>query len=149
MDNNFNGTNYLNNKGLVVPSTLYCSSLYIQYNRLLNKYDMSSVLTKSGTISGISKRIFTKKDFMNRFTTGDKKKIFGNPYIKKEFIKGEGQVTSTLQKANGTLDITLDIPREKAKELKRLIENAGVSSFYIGKKGLAYVTNIDPREVQK
>ncbi|MDF1876898.1 hypothetical protein JHD47_03605 [Sulfurimonas sp. SAG-AH-194-L11] len=86
---------------------------------------------------------------MNRFTTGDKKKIFGNPYIKKEFIKGEGQVTSTLQKANGTLDITLDIPREKAKELKRLIENAGVSSFYIGKKGLAYVTNIDPREVQK
>ena len=36
--------------------------------------------------------------------------------------------------------------RDKAKEIKTLIENAGVSSFYLGKKGLAYVTNIDTRE---
>lgn len=145
----FEGTNYKNNKNLVVPLNLYCSALYIQLERLSSSYDMSSALTKTGTITGISKRLFTKKDFMNRFTTGEKKKIFGNPYIAKSFVEGEGQVTSMLTKASGTLEIIVDIDREKAKELKKMIENAGVSSFYLGKKGLAYVTKIDTREVSK
>ena len=145
----FEGTNYENNKEKVVPLNLYCSSLYLQLERLSSKYDLSSALTKTGTITGISKRLFTKKDFMNRFTTGEKKKIFGNPYIVKSFEKGEGQVTSMLTKASGTLEITIDIPRDKAKELKKLIDNAGVSSFYLGKKGLAYVTHISTKEVQK
>jgi len=143
----FEGVNYKNNKDKVVPLNLYCSALYLQFERLSNTYDLSSVLTKTGTITGISKRLFTKKDFMNRFTTGEKKRIFGNPYIRKSFEKGEGQVTQMLTKASGTLEITLDISRNKAIELKQLIENAGVSSFYLGKKGLAYVTNIDTREV--
>jgi len=143
----FEGTNYKNNKDKIVPLNLYCSALYLQANRLSKRYDISSILTKTGTITGISKRLFTKKDFMNRFTTGEKKKIFGNPYICKTFQKGEGQVTQMLTKASGTLEITLDISRDKAKELKQLIENAGVSSFYLGKKGLAFVTNIDTREV--
>lgn len=149
LEKNFEGTNYENNKEKVVPLNLYCSSLYLQLKRLSSKYDLSSALTKTGTITGISKRLFTKKDFMNRFTTGEKKKIFGNPYIVKTFEKGEGQVTSMLTKASGTLDIIIDIPRDKAKELKKLIDNAGVSSFYLGKKGLAYVTHISTKEVQK
>jgi hypothetical protein len=149
LEKNFEGTNYKNNKGLVVPLNLYCSALYLQLARLSSEYDLSSALTKTGTITGISKRLFTKKDFMNRFTTGERKKIFGNPYIAKSFEKGEGQVTSMLTKASGLLEITIDIPRDKAKELKKIIENAGVSSFYLGKKGLAYVTNIDTREVKK
>jgi len=147
LENHFEGTNYKNNKNNVVPLNLYCSALYLQLERLSSFYDLSSVLTKAGTITGISKRLFTKKDFMNRFTTGEKKKIFGNPYICKKFEKGEGQVTQMLTKASGMLEITLDISREKAKELKTMIENAGVSSFYLGKKGLAYVENIDTREV--
>lgn len=145
----FEGTNYKNNKGKVVPLNLYCSALYLQLERLSSEYDLSSALTKTGTITGISKRLFTKKDFMNRFTTGEKKKIFGNPYIAKSFKEGEGQVTSMLTKASGTLEITLDIPRDKAKELHELIKNAGVSSFYLGKKGLAYVSNISTKEVKK
>ena len=145
----FEGTNYENNKEKIVPLNLYCSSLYLQLERLSSKYDLSSALTKMGTITGISKRLFTKKDFMNRFTTGEKKKIFGNPYIVKSFEKGEGQVTSMLTKASGTLEIIIDIPRDEAKELKKLIDNAGVSSFYLGKKGLAYVTHISTKEVQK
>ncbi len=145
----FEGTNYKNNKEKIVPLNLYCSALYLQIERLSGKYDLSSALTKTGTITGISKRLFTKKDFMNRFTTGERKKIFGNPYIAKTFVKGEGQVTSALTKASGTLEIIIDIPREKAKELKKLIDNAGVSSFYLGKKGLAYVTNISTKEVKK
>lgn len=147
LDQKFEGTNYKNNKEQIVPLNFYCSALYLQIERLSKSYDLSSALTKSGTIAGISKRIFTKKDFMNRFTTGDKKKIFGNPYMAKSFVQGEGQVTSKLIKVSGQLEITIDISRERAKELEQLIENAGVSSFYLGKKGLAYVTQIDTRKV--
>jgi hypothetical protein len=147
LEENFEGTNYKNNKGQVVPLNLYCSALYLQLERLSSKYDLSSALTKTKTITGISKRLFTKKDFMNRFTTGEQKKIFGNPYIAKSFEKGVGQVTSMLTKASGVLEINIDIERDEAKALKNLIENAGVSSFYLGKKGLAYVTNIDTRKV--
>ena len=149
LEKNFEGTNYKNNKGLVVPLNLYCSALYLQLARLSSMYDMNSALTKTKTITGISKRLFTKKDFMNRFTTGERKKIFGNPYIAKTFVKGEGQVTSMLTKASGVLEIIIDIPRDQAKALKKMIENAGVSSFYLGKKGLAYVINIDTREVKR
>lgn len=148
LDNHFPGTNYLNNKGEVVPLNVYCSALYLQLKRLSEQFDMTSAFTKSGTISGISKRIFTKKDFMNRFTTGEKKKIWGNPYMRKEFKKGEGQVVSLMTKASGQLEIKIDIDRDKAKKIKRMIENAGVSSFYLGKKGLAYVIDIDTREVR-
>ena len=147
LDQKFEGTNYKNNKEQIVPLNLYCSALYLQVERLSKSYDLSSALTKSGSLAGVSKRLFTKKDFMNRFTTGEKKKIFGNPYIAKSFVQGEGQVTSKLTKASGQLEITIDIDREKAKELEQMIENAGVSSFYLGKKGLAYVTHIDTREV--
>jgi len=147
---NFEGTNYKNNKGLVVPLNLYCSSLYLQLERLKKKgYSFDGALTKAGTIPGISKRNFTKKDFMDRFTTGGKKIVYGNPYIQKLKVKGIGEVTSMLTKASGVLEITIDIPRDEAKVLKKMIENAGVSSFYLGKKGLAYVINIDTREVKK
>ncbi len=157
LDVHFPGTNYLNNKGDIVPSTLYCSALYLQLERLLKKrFDMTSAITKPGTIGetlkrkigGFSKQGFTKKDFMDRFTTGGKKKIWGNPYMRKERIKGVGEVVSLMTKASGQLEINIDVDRDKAKEIKSLIENAGVSSFYLGKKGLAYVTNIDTREVR-
>ena len=85
---------------------------------------------------------------MNRFTTGDKKKIFGNPYMAKSFVKGEGEINSLLTKASGILEIIIDIKRDEAKTLKKMIENAGVSSFYLGKKGLAYIIKIDTREVK-
>ena len=47
-----------------------------------------------------------------------------------------------LTKANGTLEINLDITQEKAEQFKGMIDAAGVSSFYLGKKGLAYVDSI-------
>ena len=85
---------------------------------------------------------------MNRFTTGEKKKIWGNPYIRKERVKGIGEVVSLMTKASGTLDIQIDVDKAKAREIEGMIENAGVSSFYFGKKGLAYITDIDTREVK-
>lgn len=126
----------------IKPIEMYCSALYLQISRLSQKNDLSKALTKSGCISGISKRGFTAKDFMNTYTTGNKKPIWGNPYILKERRKGEGEVASMLIKANGTLDIQLDINEEKAKQLVSLIDAAGVSSFFLGKKGLAYVDSL-------
>ncbi len=125
--------------GKIKPIELYCSALYVQIARLSDSYDTSKALTKNGGIAGISKRGFTPKDFMDRYTTGSKKPIWGNPYQLKEKRKGEGEVVSLLTKANGTLDIYLNISEEKAEQLKNIIEAAGVSSFYLGKKGLAYV----------
>ncbi|REL26548.1 hypothetical protein DXX93_08120 [Thalassotalea euphylliae] len=136
----------VNNKGLVLPISLYCSALYLQLELLSRKYDMSSAKTKAGGISGISNNGFTKKDFMSRYTSGDKKKIWGNPYIFEEYVKGEGKNKQLMTKASGKLEIVLNVSRDKAKEIKSLIENAGVSSFYLGKKGLAYVKDIKTRE---
>lgn len=132
----------VNNKGQVLIVSLYCSALYLQLERLSSQYDVSSAKTKAGGLSGISNNGFTKKDFMARYTSGDKKKIWGNPYIRKEKVKGLGEVVSLMEKAGGTLSIDIAVDRELAKDLHCKIENAGVSSFYLGKKGLAYVSKI-------
>lgn len=139
---NFPDAEYVSGKGLINPIMFYCSALYLQVSRLSEHFDLSNALTKIGGISGISKRGFTPKNFMDRFTTGKLKPIWGNPYMLKEKRKGEGEVTSLRTKANGTLEINLNIPQEKATQLKDMIEAAGVSSFYLGKKGLAYVDNL-------
>ena len=47
-----------------------------------------------------------------------------------------------LTKASGQLEINIDIDKDKAREIKTMIENAAVSSFYLGKKGLAYVSDL-------
>lgn len=122
-------------KAKVIPMRLYAVALYIQAERMFaNGLDIEYCLNKEIIqIQGFSKRAFNGvRDFLNKLA-GSHKKTVGTPY--------------PLTKASGTLEITLDISRDKAKELKQLIENAGVSSFYLGKKGLAYVTNIDTREV--
>ena len=146
LESNFQGNRYTNSGGKVLVASLYCSALYLQLEELLANPEISepleAVLTHSKGLSGISKRGFTKKDFMDRYTTGRKKLVFGNPYVKTDRIKGEGEVKSVLQKASGRLTIHLDVPGEKGREIKQLIDNAGVSSFYLGKKGLAYVREI-------
>ena len=107
-----------------------------------NEQQSASATTKTGRISGISNNGFTKKDFMARYTTAGKKKIWGNPYIREEFVPGEGKTQRLMTKASGILEININITRDKAKALANLIDNAGVSSFYLGKKGLAYVKKI-------
>lgn len=136
-------TPYVERNGKIKPIRLYSAALYIQLERLSKRFDMKAAVTKAGKIAGFSKRGFNgQRDFMKNFVTGGEKTIWGNPYIKKEKIKGQGEVTSMMTKASGQLEITIDVERDKAQEIKTLIENAGVSSFYLGKKGLAYVSNI-------
>jgi hypothetical protein len=136
---NFTGVNAKQEVRLI---SLYCSALYLQLERLAKDFDVSSAKTKAGGISGISNNGFTKKDFMSRYTSGGKKKIWGNPYIRKERVKGIGEVTSLMEKAGGTLSVYIAVDYEVSKDLNEKIQNAGVSSFYLGKKGLAYVSNI-------
>lgn len=135
----------LDNKGQLKLLPMYCSALYLQLNRLEKNYDMTGAKSKMGGISGISNNGFTSKDFMDKYTTGPKKLIYGNPYVREEFVKGEGKIKHTLMKASGQMDIYLDVDLEKAIEIKNMIDCAGVSSFYLGKKGLAYVSRIDVR----
>ena len=135
----------LNAKGKILLLGIYCSALYLQLQRLESQFDMQTAKSKMGGISGISNNGFTFKDFMDKYTTGSKKLIYGNPYVREEFVKGEGKIKHLLTKASGQLTIQLDVDLNRAIELKTLIDNAGVSSFYVGKKGLAYVSSIDVR----
>lgn len=131
-----------NAKGQYSALSLYCSALYLQLLRLSECYDVSSARSPRGGISGISNNGFTLKDFMDKYTTGAKKLIYGNPYIREASVEGEGRVKHNLTKASGQLEIILNIDLQKAMEIKQMIDNAGVSSFYLGKKGLAYVSDI-------
>ena len=131
--------NYFNNKTKVMPLNLYCSALYLQLDRLSKRFDVGSARTPSGGIKGVSKRIFTKKDFMDKYVSGGKKIIYGNPYFHEAYVAGQGKTKSLMTKASGKLDIIINIPKEKARDLREMIDNAGVSSFYLGKKGLAFV----------
>ena len=142
LQSHFTDVNYLTAKQQLPLVSIYTSALYLQIERLSKIHVLFILLTKSGGLSGISKRGFTKKDFMDRYTTGSKKLIWGNPYLLKEKKKGEGEVVSLLTKASGKLTINLNISKEQARDLEEKIEDAGVSSFYLGKKGLAYVTDI-------
>lgn len=138
----FSEIEYLDKKNKIKPISLYCSALYLKLNNLTPTVDLEGVISKAGNLTGISKKGFTKKDFMNAHTTGDKKIIWGNPFVKESMIKGEGRTKTFLTKASGKLTINLDIHLDKAKELRDMIDNAGVSSFYLGKKGLAHITKI-------
>lgn len=130
--------------GKVRILSFYCSALYLQMERLESQLSIALPKASKGGISGISKNMHTPKDFMSTYTTGKKKLAYGTPYILKP--KASGEVTRLLTKANGTLEIKLNISQEKAIEIKNMIEAAGVSSFYLGKKGLAYVDSIRTEE---
>lgn len=136
-------TPYVEKNGKVKPVRFYSAALYIQLERLLSKYDMTLAVTNAKKIAGFSKRGFNgKRDFMKNFVTGGEKKVWGNPYIHEVFVTGEGKTQNLMSKASGKLELEIDIEPSCAKEIAQLIENAGVSSFYLGKKGLAYVTKI-------
>lgn len=128
--------------GKVRLRSLYCSALYLQMERLEKQLNITIPKSPRGLISGISKNGHTPKDFLSTYSTGKKKLAYGTPYILKQKVKGQGEVTKLLTKASGTLEINLNISREQALDLQEKIDCAGVSSFYLGKKGLAYVEDI-------
>lgn len=136
---------YIKKAGEVQLMRLYSAALYLQAILLEESgEDVSKIYilqTKGSnkeckTIQGFSKKGFNGvRDFLNPLSTGGNKKTVKTPFL--------------LTKASGQLEINIDINRDKAKKIKSMIEDAGVSSFYLGKKGLAYVSHIDTREVRR
>lgn len=136
--------NYINLPGILV---------YLLSNFLIrNNYDICGILTeKKGNIKGIAEASggLTIKDFYNAFS--NKKTSIDSPYFLKAkyFDKKENKAINQsdfnigISKEDGVLDIFIDVSEEEARELKEIINFVGVSSFQIGKKGLAYVKEID------
>lgn len=127
--------------------------VYLFSNFLIrNKYDICGILTeKKGNIKGIAEGSggLTIKDFYSAFSS--KKTSVDSPYFlsTKFFNKKENKSINQsdfnigISKEDGILDIFLDISEDEARDLKRRIDAVGVSSFQLGKKGLAYVKEID------
>lgn len=136
LSDKYPGNVYLTNE-VIYPMSLYAAALYLQAERLYHENnDIEFIRNNNGEIyiQGFSKRGFNGiRDWLNPMT-GKRKKAVGTPCV--------------VQKQSGVMDIILDVDRDRAIKIKDDIENAGVSSFYLGKKGLAYVTNIDTREVK-
>lgn len=131
-----------NKSNKVIVRSLYASALYLQQKRLSSRFDMTTSYAKRGGISGISHNTMTPSDFMEAYSTGKGKLIYGNPYIQTSKDKGKGKTSRRLQKANGQIVITIDVDRDKAIELAGMIDCAGLATFRLGKKGLAYIHDI-------
>jgi hypothetical protein len=133
---------YIKKGGEIQLIRLYSAALYLQAELMEKSGEDISKLyvfqTKGPnkgfkTIQGFSKKGFNGvRDFLNPLSTGGNKKTVKTPF--------------SLTKASGQLEIDVDIDKDKAREIQTLIENAGVSSFYLGKKGLAYVSEIDTQQ---
>lgn len=134
----FPNQSYIENNGTVKPMRIYSAALYLQLERMeRDGIDVGELKNANGKIQGFSVKGFNGiRDFLSPFTTGGKAKNQGNP-----FKDRNGQA---LTKASGQIEITIDVDKEKGQKIAQLIENAGVSSFYLGKKGLAYVSKIRP-----
>lgn len=122
------GESYLEKSGKLKPIRFYSASLYLMRDLLKDNEITLPFLTDKNGVKGFSVKGFNGvRDFLNSLT-GGKKQTTHTPY--------------DLTKSDGTLEITLNLTPQQAIELKQMIDNAGVSSFYLGKKGLAYVTAI-------
>jgi len=137
--------NYLKKGGEIIAIRLYAAALYLQADTLeksgknmskLYVFQKSGINKGSKTIHGFSKKGFNGvRDFLNKFSTGGSKKAVKTPFL--------------LRKESGKLNIALDVESIRAEEIKNMINSAGVSSFYLGKKGLAYVDDISIKEVTR
>lgn len=108
---------------------------------------LSIFLSSANTLSGIglSGKSFTQKDFLSKFA--QKKKSLGNVYkadfyILDKISNKNYKANKALTKSSGVLTIEIDCDYDSGLEFKKLIDNAGVSSFSVGKKGLAYIDKI-------
>ncbi len=132
-------SDYLKKDGEIMIIRLYAAALYLQAYLLEksgNNISKLYVLQKKGinkdskTIHGFSKKGFNGvRDFLNKFSTGGDKKSVNTPFL--------------LRKESGKFKIILDVESSRSKEINNMIDSAGVSSFYLGKKGLAFVNSIE------
>lgn len=112
------------------------------------------LINENGNIAGIATNSgkITIKDFYN-FVSNKKRSwsmpyMFDSKYLKKKEAKQFNQSNTTLGvgKESGVLEIIIDIPTDEAVILHDQIKAAAVSTFHVGKKGLAYVKGIEINE---
>lgn len=131
LEQKFPSNSYWSDNGLLYPAKIYAASLYLQAEHMIKQgYNLDFAINKKSEIQiqGFSKCGFNGvRDWLNPMA-GKRKKAVGTP--------------CQVKKQSGKLHINIDVNRDKALEILALIENAGVSAFYLGKKGLAYVTDI-------
>tara|TARA_B100000767_G_C19756175_1_gene533053 strand:+ start:258 stop:1445 length:1188 start_codon:yes stop_codon:yes gene_type:complete len=117
--------------GCIYPMSLYAAALYIQGENLRRDgLNVGFLVNPKGLvkIQGFSPRGFNGvRDWLNPMT-GRRKIAVGSP--------------CSIRKQSGKLQIDIPLDEDKAIDLKSKIDCAGVSSFYLGKKGLAYVSQI-------
>jgi hypothetical protein len=132
-------------KGISYKILVYCGIYCILENILKIYPDFSKGLSKTGNISGLAKRSFTYKDFVS--AVSKKKMVLGNPSIFSGYNTVEGQVKKVfkeykLKRKSGQIVISIEADHEILFQLKELIEDSGVGTFSVGKKGLAYLDSI-------
>lgn len=121
------------------------------------RVDLKNILSVNGNISGIASTSgdLTVKDYVNKYLTGTKKHSSTMPYMveirfEKPAVSKSGKAITIrtsknigVAKFGGVLSINLDIPEDDAENIRNIINNAGVNVFTMGKKGLAYIKDIE------
>lgn len=126
------------NCNLLDKSSLVLVALNIASVRYCSEYTDTKFFTTNNTISGVSLSCvsFTPKSLISRFA--EHKIIYGNPYM---FYDKTGKKRSLI-KSDGILEIIIDADKETSLLIENMINEACVSSFYVGKKGLGYIRKI-------
>lgn len=125
------------------PMAFYAVAMYLQLAKLQEQgLEFTEELSRNGLIPGLSKRNFTRPDFLRFYGEVGSKPSISTPYTFVDRVKGQGQVRGKLPTACGELTVQLPLNKAEASELEYLIESAGVVTFPLGKKGLAYVKSL-------
>lgn len=125
---------------------------YLLRNKKFENQLLAYINTKN-TIAGIASTsgAITIKDFYNNFVD-DKKTSFSMPYSvelkadlfeKDSFREFNVGTKVGVTKECGELTININVSYSEALKIYERIESAGVSTFQLGKKGLAYVKEIN------
>lgn len=128
---------------------LYEKIDYLKHFNLFEK-EISNVLTKNGILQGVTKESgYIGFKSLGIYTVKGMKKNWILPYsvkLKNQHIKKGDSLNKQpkigVTKEGGILIISLNINKEEQKIFKEYIDNAAVNTFYMGKKGLAYISKI-------
>ncbi len=125
---------------------------FLRKNELFEKEFENSLNGAKTSIKGLApgSGSITIKDFYVNFVT-DKKMSWTMPYsvdLRRDlFVKEDLKEFNTFAKLGvtkecGYLEISIDISEDDALDLFNRIDEAGVNTFHLGKKGLAYIEEI-------
>ena len=136
---------------------LFTKKILFLINNKLFESQFKTGLNSKSSIKGLApgSGSITIKDYYDNFVS-NKKLSWTMPYsvdVKRDLFKQEDFAEFNsgaklgITKECGRLIISIDLSSEKEEEFYTRIENAGVATFHLGKKGLAYINSITLGEV--